>query len=214
MSLFQEASQLNNQGVVALIQGDDDFAIESMTKAIKLMKKELAKPATALTDFTSSEDGPELRTVEIPDMESSDENYEVFNQAIHVPCNSRDESDLDIHVYSAAVIFNLALAHHRKGMNGNEVYRVKALRLYSMVLQIIDDSLISFQTAATVKLATINNLAQIQVSRGNYEDAEEVLKHLYGVLHAATESVLASPQVQGLLMNVLMFRAPSVAAAA
>ncbi len=215
MSLFEQAAQLNNQGVIALIEGDDSFAIESMTKSIKMMKQELAKPTMA-SDIksTTATEGPELKTVEIPDMESSDENHEIFNQAIHIPVNG-DESDLDIHVYSAAVIFNLALAHHRLGMQvGNEAYQQKALKLYTMVLRVLDDSLIEFRTAIMVKLATINNLTQIRFAKGDYEEAREGLDHLAGFLRVANGEVLAEPQVAGLLMNVLMFRAPRVAAAA
>ena len=215
MSLFQEAAQLNNRGVVALIEGDDKFAIEAMTKSIKMIKQELAKPSAGLTDFkaSSSEEGPELRTVEIPDMASSDEQHEVFNHAIHIPYNG-DESELDFHVYSAAVIFNLALAHHRMGINGDKACHEKSLKLYKMVLKVLDDTLISFRTAVTVKLATINNLAQIQYAQGDFDDAREGLSHLAGFLRIANGDVLAEPQVQGLLMNVLMLRAPKVAPAA
>jgi hypothetical protein len=214
MSLFQQAAELNNQGVIALIEGDDSFAIESMTKSIKLMKQELAKCTTELSCCKSqSPSKTQLSTVEIPDMESSDDNQEVFNQAIHIPFTG-DESDLDIHVYSAAVIFNLALAHHRLGMQGDELYQQKALKLYTMVLKVLDDSLIEFRAAITVKLATINNLTQIRFAKGDYEQAREGLDHLAGFLRIANGEVLAEPQVAGLLMNVLMFRAPKVAAAA
>ena len=214
MSPFEEAAHLNNQGVIALTEGDDAFAIDAMTKSIRMMKEELAKPTTdAIDNKLNVSCEPELRTVEIPDMDSSDEHHEVFNQAIHIPCDG-DESDLDIHVYSAAVIFNLALSHHRQGLHGNLVSQAKALKLYNMVLKVLDDSMFQFRTAVMVKLATINNLAQIQFANGNYEEAKDGVYHLASFLRIANGDVLAEPQVQGLLMNVLMFRAPKVAAAA
>lgn len=214
MSLFQEAAQLNNQGVIALIEGDDAFAIEAMTKSIKMMKQELAKPSSESCDAKpTSACEPELRTVEIPDMECSDDQHEIFNQAIHIPCDG-DESEIDIHVYSSAVIFNLALAHHRQGLQGVAASQQKALKLYSMVLKVLDDSLFEFRTAVMVKLATVNNLSQIQFANGDYEEAKEGLNHLAGFLRIASGDILAEPQVQGLLMNVLMYRAPKVAAAA
>ena len=83
-----------------------------------------------------------------------------------------------------------------------------------MVLKVLDDSLIEFKAAITVKLATINNLTQIRFAKGDYEQAREGLDHLAGFLRIANGEVLAEPQVAGLLMNVLMFRAPKVAAAA
>lgn len=215
MSLFQQAAELNNQGVIGLIEGHNSSAIDSMTKSIKLMKQELAKCTSDISSClkSTSPARTELSTVEIPDMESSDDNHEVFNQAIHIP-STGDESDLDIHVYSAAVIFNLALAHHRLGMQGDDVYQQKALKLYTMVLKVLDDSLIEFRAAIMIKLATINNLTQIRFTKGDYDQAREGLDHLAGFLRIANGEVLAEPQVAGLLMNVLMFRAPKVAAAA
>jgi tetratricopeptide (TPR) repeat protein len=212
MTLFAEASDLNNRAVVALIEGDDQFAIQSMTEAIKILKQELAKPATPYEAIKSTE-APEFKTVEIPDLRSGDDHHEVFNQAIHVPCTG-DESQLDAHVYSAAVIFNLALAHHRGALQGNEEYRKKAVKLYTMVLRVLDDSLIEFRAAVMVKLATINNLAQIQFANGDYEAAREGLSHLSNFVRVANGEVLAEPQVRGLLMSVLLIREPKVAAAA
>ena len=214
MSLFAEAASLNNQAIVSLIEGDDRVAIKSMTDAIKLLKEELAKPVTAVfADLKSTTDAGDFEAFEIPDCRSSDHHHEIFNQAIHLPY-IHERSHLVVQVYSAAVIFNLALAHHRQGLHGNNVYRQKAVKLYSMVLRILDDSLIDFRTAVMVKLATINNLAQIQFSNGDYQEAQTGLSHLPGVVRLARSDVLADPQVQRLLMTVLMIREPKLAAAA
>jgi tetratricopeptide (TPR) repeat protein len=214
MSLFSRASDLNNRAVVALIEGDDEFAIKSMADAIKLLKQELAKPGrVAFEDVKCTAAGPVLKTVEIPDLCSGDDHHEIFNQAIHVPC-SGEESQIDIHVYSAAVIFNLGLAHHRQALKGNKEYQGKAVKLYNMVLRVLDDTLIEFRTAVMIKLATINNLAQIQFAHGDFDEAREGLSHLAGFIALASGEVLSEPQVRGLLMNVLMIRAPKVAPAA
>ena len=214
MSLFAEATALNNQAIVALVEGDDTFAIKSMTDSIKLLKLELAKPVTAtFADMISASHIGDFKTVEIPDCQSSDHHHEIFNQAIHLPCLG-DGSHLVVQVYSAAVIFNLALAHHRQGIRGNTTCRQKAVKLYDMVLRILDDSLIDFRTAVMVKLATINNLAQIQFATGDYQKARTGLSYLPGFIRHARVDVLADPQVQRLLMTVLMIREPKVAAAA
>jgi hypothetical protein len=47
MSLFEQAAQLNNAGVTALLEGDQYTAINAMTKSIKMMKQELAKSLSA-----------------------------------------------------------------------------------------------------------------------------------------------------------------------
>jgi hypothetical protein len=72
MSLFEQAACLNNEGVTALLEGDDTSAIDAMTKSIKMMKKELSKPGTELSAFKSdvSSDAADqlLDTVEIRGM--------------------------------------------------------------------------------------------------------------------------------------------------
>lgn len=226
MSLFSEAAHLNNQAVVALTQGDDLFAIQSMTEAIKLMKQELAsrqqqnseetdEDKLLVNDMNSLALGSELKTVEIPDICCcADDHHEIFNQAIHVPCTG-SESDIDVHVYSGAVVFNLALAHHKQALrDSNRHLEQKAIKLYGMVLRFIDDTLVDLPTALMVKLAAINNLTQLQFANGGYEEARQGLEQVSGFVKYASGEVLAQPKVQGLLMNVLMIRQTSKVAAA
>jgi hypothetical protein len=71
------------------------------------MKQEPSKPQkdrkSKCSRTAASEQ--EVRSVEIPETDTSE--TIVFNQAIIIPSDG-EQSEIDIHVYSAAVIFNLA----------------------------------------------------------------------------------------------------------
>jgi hypothetical protein len=215
MSFFEQAACLNNEGVTALLEGDDTSAIDAMTKSIKKMKKELSKPGTELRAFKSdiSSDAADLvmDTVEIPGVNSSE--TALFNQAINIPCQG-EQTDLDVHVYSAAVIFNLALAHHHAAITSDAGYLPKAEKLYAMVLKLLDDAALHLRTAVVIKLATINNLSQIRFENGDFELAREGLSHLSNFVRQTNNALLEEPEVQGLLMNVLLLKVPRMAPAA
>jgi hypothetical protein len=208
MSRFERAAQLNNVGVTALLEGDQDTAIIFMTNSIKMMKQALTKSSSGGSHKSKHSD-QDAHTVELPDMDTE---TIVFNQAIRIPTDE-PEDEIDIHVSSAAVIFNLALAHHHKASKtGKVAYLSKAEKLYAMVLRVLNDG--ASRTANLVKLASINNMSQIRFANGDYEQASEGLSHLISFMRQAGDSVFQEPKVQGLLMNVLLLKAPRVAPAA
>jgi hypothetical protein len=208
MPLFEQAAQLNNAGVTALLEGDQDTAITFMTKSIKMMKQELTKSSLAGSHKSKHSD-QEAHTVELHDMDTE---TIVFNQAIRIQTDG-PEDEIEINVCSAAVIFNLALAHHHKSSSTGEVaYLSKAEKLYSMVLRVLNDG--ASRTANLVKLASINNMFQIRFANGDYEQASEGLSHVISFMRYANYSEFEEPKVQGLLMNLLLLKAPRVAPAA
>jgi hypothetical protein len=108
------------------------------------------------------------QTVEIPEVDSAI----AFNQAISIPVTSglQDENDLLYsEVYSAAAIFNLALALQHKGEEK------KAERLYVNVLKLLLNDHCHLRIAVLVKLASLNNLSQIRFANGDFENAREGL---------------------------------------
>jgi hypothetical protein len=112
------------------------------------------------------------------------------------------------------VIFNLALAHHHVAITSDAGYLPKAEKLYAMVLKLLDGAALYMRTAVVVKLATINNLSQIRFENGDFEPAREGLSHITSFLRQANNALLEEPEVLGLLMNVLLLKAPRVAPAA
>jgi hypothetical protein len=215
MSLYEQAARLNNEGVSALLGGDIQTAVAAMTKSIKLMKQELSSNSAEDSKSINSTAGSEqeVRSVEIPDTDSSE--TIVFNQAILIPSDG-EQNEVDTRVYTAAVIFNLALAHHVKASRGDASCMVKAEKLYTMVvLKLVnDDAACRMRIAVVVKLASINNLSQIQVANGDYTH-EQVLSQLSNLLRKTNQALFEEPEVQGLLINALLLKqAPRLAPAA
>ena len=212
MSLFQQAAQLNNEGIAFLVNGNQKAAIGSMSQAIKLLKAELSQTDPSTLKYDSSAVYSQgTQTVEITCMESSD--TIVFNQAIQIPAHDNELTQFDLNIHTCAVIFNLALAHH---FEGDAVCLAKAEKLYGMVLKLLNGSALNVHTALVAKLACINNLSQIRYSRGDYKNAQEGLSQVSGFIRQSlsNQAVLEEPDIQGLLMNALLLRAPKVAAAA
>jgi hypothetical protein len=214
MSLYEQAARLNNEGVAALLGGDIKTAINVMSKSIKLMKQALSSSPAGDNKSINSTTGSEqrVRSVEIPDTDTSE--TIVFNQAIIIPSDA-EQDEIDITAYTAAVLFNLALAHHVKASRVGASCMLKAEKLYSLVLKFVDDDAACHtRIAVVVKLASINNLSQIHVANGNYK--HEGLSQLSNLLRKTRNLALFDePEIQGLLMNALLLKqAPRLAPAA
>ena len=236
METYQEAIRLNNKGVGALVDCNDNLAVESLSKSIRIMKMGLAN-LPENKQSTSDEDGSYFfgtdmseeeshMAVELPQMEQGQETF-IFNQALHL--NEKldlcciEPSEEEIHLYTATVIFNLALAHHRRGLgNGVSALLFKAEKLYSMLLKLLaHQGYNKSRMALTVKLASIYNLASLRFDAGNFEEAREGLGHLSTIVHSGSHSecitnlpMFQEPDLRELLLNVLMLKPPRVAPAA
>jgi hypothetical protein len=258
-SVFEQAASLNNEGVSALCSNEEETAITIFTNSIRLMKRELSKPGVDLTSFQKEGCCMELpaHLVELPQhqvtpqqlMIFEDEDEEaLFNHAISIPLSAfsdtKQPSDLDIHIYSASVVFNLALAHQqlaskhkqdRRMGKSDEIYttnRNKAEKLYTVILKLLQDSACSqVRTGVMVKLAAIHNLHWIQYQKREQEGTQSsnipslqqtLARFVQGIRqqdpHLARSFLEHDAQIQGLLMNVLWLKEqqapPKVAPAA
>jgi hypothetical protein len=216
MEFFAQAARLNNQGVTALLEGDDKAAVAALTQSIKMMKQDMSKPSNSdMKKSITLSDDCEHSTVELPGFRGGAQESYIFTEAITIPENG-ERSELDTQIYSAVVIFNLALTVHREGKNGKIESMVKAQKLYTMVLKILDNQCMN-RVAVIAKLASINNLSQIRFDCGEYELARQGLDHVSAFLRASgntNNAMLEEPEIQGLLINVLLLKAPVIAPAA
>ena len=130
-----------------------------------------------------------------------------------MPCDEENSSPLDVYVYSAAVIFNLALAHHIQGAKNTNA-RNKAEKLYATIMKLLDERVGHMQSALLLKLYCINNMAHIRFENGAYDQIQDGLGELSTLLKSTDECLLEGAEVQGMLMSVLLFKKPKVAAAA
>jgi hypothetical protein len=272
VAYFGEAAQMNNDGITALCNGKEDHAIELLTNSIRLMKSGLTKPNRRVENIkNTSSDEFEMKTVDeqqssswsgfiqtemvplsssslCPTKDSGDDDILLdllFNEAISIPTNAHHLDDLDVHVYSAVTVFNLALAHQQKAQSmrrqamataetqsNYSLNMRKAEKLYQVILKLLSDHIVCRSpTGLVVMLAAINNISSIRLlmmasgleggsSSGmdGYEQAQQIQNAL-GAFVSRNSTVLRDlmehdPTIQKLLVNVLFFKAPKVAAAA
>ena len=214
-SFFQEAARLNNEAVIALVSGDETTSINMLMNTVKMMKHYVSMPQQAAALVASSKEESScfdsFSTVEVP-IRMSDENM-IFHQAIMMPLDEENSSPLDAYVYAAAVIFNLALAHHiQAGKNSNASN--KAERLYATIMKLLDERVGHMRSALLLKLYCINNMAHIRFQNGEFDQVQDGLGELSTILKSTDECLLEGAEVQGMLMSVLLFRKPTAASAA
>jgi hypothetical protein len=218
MDLFAQAACLNNQGVAALLEGNDKAAVAALTQSIKMMKQEMSsRPSNSDSKkSTTLSDDCEHSTAELPGFQGAQESY-LFTEAIIIP-ETGNQSVVNTQIYSAVVVFNLALAVHREGKNGKiESSMAKAQKLYTLASKVLNKNQCMNRVAVIVKLASINNLSQIRFDCGEYELARKGLHHLSAFMRASgntNNAMLEEPGIQCLFMNVLLLKAPVIAPAA
>jgi hypothetical protein len=261
MSKFQRAAHLNNEGVHDLLHGNFSSAVPRFANSAKLMREELVRISKryAVSDLQCQDSvGMRLlqekyRTVEIQNIRSSDSSSTsstilFFNRAILVPTENDDERSLfdpseaefRVHLFTTAVIFNLALTQHliasssppgggdSGGDGGGISIMAKAERLYEMVLALLgdDSALLNLDIALVIKLACIDNMAQIRYTNSDGDSithADLLLRHVSSFFSSRTtiiehqqtmilssshrrEEIVedSTTMLRGLLINTLM----------
>jgi hypothetical protein len=142
-----------------------------------------------------------------------------------------------IQLYSALVIFNMALAHHRKGkMSKRRPLLEKAIRLYNMCRQLLETlenqgnqardesrlALLEVQgMTALIHLAALNNRTQIHLDLDDPMQAQQGLDqltaHMFGSHGGTIHQLLVQVEddtLRGLLLNLMLTKPCNVALAA
>ena len=235
MTNFQQAIRMNNDGVQFLVNGEDEKAIPVLSEAFKSMKQHLARAHEDSITNASNEaicKSNDQLFVQLPDnnigeADGTQTDLSLFNHAMVIPTIDEEHAcGRVVVVHAAAIIFNLALAHHRKGIRTeNLAVTSKALKLYTTILKLLrgggdDDLAGSANMEFLLKLATISNLLEIQSQFGDYdliayERLEQLTRSLRRKDTMLLDAILCQTSgVKGQLMSVLLTKPPSVAPAA
>jgi hypothetical protein len=215
---------LNNEGVVLLLQNRDKEAIPYFSKSLALMQTTLTNSTSAATESATK---PRLSvyhaaTHPLPNFRrDNDQSFLLYTEAFTFSSeldDSRLENNASI-IFSAVVIFNIALAYHKQAklLGRQQVCFAKAEKMYVMVGRLLhSDSVNFYGTALRVKLSALNNLSLIQYEQSNFESSHKGFQHLAWAIESATSTALSSSQmdVEGMLLNVLFASAPNIAPAA
>jgi hypothetical protein len=218
------ALQVNNQGVSLLLEGRDQEGVRCLSQSLSLIKSRIGGNYTdepmSIMSTTGGEEKAALHeaTFPLPNFEDAHSFLYTAALAFSADCDDSLINESNSHVYSAVVIFNLALAYHRQGKKlGKSACLVKAERMYEMVIRLLDSEADYQGTALLVKLATLNNLSLLHHEQRNYESAQNGFELLAWTIRSApSSSMLSSSQmdVDAMLLNVLFVSVPSIAPAA
>ena len=107
-----------------------------------------------------------------------DQEFFVFNEAVELSRTNSEPSRDILPIYSACVIFNLALVYHRRAHSGGSSHhknanlcRQKASKMYSMIVRLlhgwqcqsqINRDLRSHTSCVLLQVAALNNLSHLQ----------------------------------------------------
>jgi hypothetical protein len=143
----------------------------------------------------------------------------IYNRAFRVtvdqlPTTSMEEA---ARVASAVVIFNMALVLHRINLlRSKAVPAQKALALYQIVLNLTNEpNEGSSGMVGAIKLATLNNIAQLQFEEGQHDLSMNGFCFLGNIVRTITHSPLGPNEMRGIVINILCLKTgPKVAPAA
>jgi hypothetical protein len=224
MNSIKNACSLNNQGVELLVSGDFSRATRSLTKALSILKEAAAKETgttpTSCTGMKLSSEAAELpfcqSTLAIPDLQ--DMHFYIYDHGIMLTGAANGENDEMLPLYSAAILFNLALASHREArLHGEERAFKKASKLYSVAVSILNGSSMSNEMSHTLlTVLALNNKSQIHSDQCEHVQSVDCLKAISRIMGSVDGiySVLNEEDVKGLLLNSMLLNVPTAAQAA
>jgi hypothetical protein len=222
MDSLKHALRLNNEGVRLLLANKDHESVSCFTQSLNLVKHALSTTNSDQQQQPPSASIIHGSTYSIPNL--YDTSCFIFGDAITFAEDNNDllqrSGEQDMHVYSAVIILNIAMAYHRQALlTGSAPCRFKAEKMYDMVTTLVANSEDNHGTSLLVKIAAINNLSQLRFDEGDYEASREGFEYLgalinYAEAHLSSSLTSQEDTFQGMVLNVLLVMAPETAAAA
>jgi hypothetical protein len=222
MNSIKYACSLNNQGVDLLVAGDSVSALEFLQSARKLLKEALFELETTSCSGMTLSNGEETlpffeSPAALPGLEDTE--FYIYDHGIRMITNTTNgESEEMLSLYSAIVLFNLALAFHHDGSLGREQSLKTAALVYGMTVQLLARSNMPDDISATIlTLLALNNKAQIHYDQCEYIQSIDCMLIVSEIILDSADglrSALNPKDVEGLMLNIILMNAPTAAPAA
>ncbi|KAL3929722.1 MAG: hypothetical protein SGBAC_012088 [Bacillariaceae sp.] len=211
MLSLEEILSLNNEAVALFNAYEPLRAFEKLHSSL-LGARSLILQTTPLGINHNNPNGSNLlqNGEESPRIQSEDRNgYFLFLRALAFrEPEERQGSRQALCVYSAGILFNLAILYHRRWMNdGSSSILDKAAVLYRSILNILRGNFGSQvdPTALLLAYVTYNNLVQIELENGMVENVNQGLSEMTQILDAAELTLLtmlSEREAEGVFSNV------------
>eukprot|EP00980_Cylindrotheca_fusiformis_P024559 scaffold12076_cov79-Cylindrotheca_fusiformis.AAC.1 len=228
---LSHALQINNEGVCLLMENRDREAMILFTKSLNAVKENFTAIGSQLSSKIESQTSESTllspsnihdATYTVSGLQEDHSSYFIYDNVLTFSMEIINNDLPSTHQAiqcASVIILNAALLYHYTGLKSDQTALEKAELLYNMVCQLLDGKKNTCQgTALLVRVAAINNLAQLHYRRGAYDYAHNgfrtlglLLDHFGGNLHhpECQETVY-----QGLFLNALVLRTPAAARAA
>lgn len=219
------AVQLNLEGANELVRGNLTLALDSFRNALQTMIR-FEPPAgygdTTDANHVDSSDLVAMGIIYVPIRTGSHANkmgepFTFLNPFVFNPTLIPQDQD-GIAIFSAVVVFNMAVVFHQKSFIENDPFRTKALHLYESSVDLFSKISSRYDLSGTIAVA-LNNKASLYFAIGDYESSDQELERLQSVMERAeystsTAAILQGSDFQGILLNLLTLRPPRIAQAA
>jgi hypothetical protein len=216
---YSAAVELNNQGVSMIESGDYSLAGETLKKALHLFKASCIESdvrCKADTPVTFRWSTSNILATDLQTDNSSGTCY-VFTRALLV-VPSQFSVNHCCYAESAALLYNLSLSFHIKGiMSNSSTLLEKALKAYKISLAICRRQKLcqKLQTDRLMEIAINNNMAMIYQEFMEFDRARICLVAVSRALRSlGNKGFLEPTEYQGLVLNLMMGRHEITLAAA
>ena len=216
---------MNTAGVHALSLGNAPAAHNSFRQALQTLSSAAAAIGNEGAASSISIDEPKncsgwqatcLSSCIVPGFEKED--YYICNNALVYDIQGKGVNSHSIALCCHCTMFNLALTLHQRGISmGSQNNLLSAGRMYEQCLKLGADLPGSFEDNNVIKMAVLNNVAQLQYSLGQFEAAVETLQTIRALLQETNLEECVSPAITSFLrlddlfLNILVTAAPTTA---
>lgn len=215
--LVRRAAVLNTEGIGALACGQGEKAHACFKNVLELMGHVTQSADLQESSCSEHELLQIFAPVSVPNMQ--DERFYVYSNALMFTLEETRlfSSQMDITLYSAAAIFNMALTYHQRAMlaRSTNVFRIAA-RMYDQCLQILRSLATPCGDVNTLRMIILNNRSHIYFELDEFEKAAETLGDIRKLSRhlsrsGNTSTVLQERTFDEITLNVLTTAPPSTA---
>jgi hypothetical protein len=212
MKLLKRALRLNNEGVWHLLNERDSEADDCFIQSLSWLKAALSCGALGDNDLAFAEGSASTCTSSMHRATHSipylhDPICFIYSNAITFALDDLVVQSCadNFHVCSAVVLLNIGMTYHRRAiLSGNSEWRVKAERMYDMVIKLDESDQDPHGTALLTKIAAINNLSQLCHGDGDYESSRDGFTYLGEVLQWAEAQSGTLPSQEDIITEMIL----------
>jgi hypothetical protein len=208
-------------------EGSSNISLENTAQFHSIRKEETKAPTRTMSPSQQEQKNSEDKNTNLIHQPSAqlrsmhDRKWFLYNKALYFDIDAISSTSPfvgDIHTYCAVVIFNLALVYHRNVLRGSTNCIGKAVPLYTLISKLLGHNCTNSLTATVVKLAAINNLAQLRYAAGYIQEGQERLIQLSLAIRSSRQTFKFfqsdESDLKGFSGNVMLLQAMPIAPAA